>query len=435
MRRIFILIILAATQLSVSAQTNPKIEALYAYLKAQGVVHSCKLTNTYGNGLRKRFEVSLDMYDESRLAAPIANQYNIDSILSRLPGAEVDEEGNPTINGKKVKKLLVDGKEISLDGMVAVKKTESKIDSAYRAKAVRNREAYKQIRRTLSELQEEAVESYSYEYHQHGADTIITTMALKNPANTDVNVHSYKTPLSPVPEIHGAPETIYLRYYNLSKETVNMSPYVPLGCLSFVYDGIVSNVPTPTKDFDIAALQKRLAPILKDKRIKRRELLCRHDSTFDRYAYNDSLNRIGQYKKGIQMMSTSSLGPGGESRYTIYKLTNEEQAKAVLSQILDCVNQQIKDDPEQAYAVDSDAYFSTSYAKDIFTGYPSSQSYQDYYDGKRDVVKKMDIKSFMDTQGFYIIISINHGDETFPHEWKTLKSMVNGEKVYYKDSL
>lgn len=435
MRRIFILMILVAAHLSCSAQTNPKIEALYAYLKAQGIVHSYELSNTYGNGLRKRFEVSLDLYDESRLAAPLTKQYNIDSILSRLPGAEVDADGNPTINGKKVKKLLVDGKEISLDGMVAVKKTESKIDSAYRAKAVRNREAYKQIRRTLSELQEEAVESYSYEYHQHGADTIITTMALKNPANTDANVRSYKTPLSPVPEIHNAPETVYLRYYNLSKETVKISPYVPLGFLSFIYDGIVSNVPKPTKDFDIAALQKKLAPILKDKRIKRRELLCLHDSTFDRSAYNDSLNRIGQYKKGIQMMSTSSLGPGGESHYTIYKLTNEEHAKAILRQVLDCVNQQIKDDPEQAYAVASDAYFSASYAKDIFSGYPCSQSYQDYYDGKCDVVKRMDIKSFMDTEGFYIIISINHGDETFPHEWKTLKSMVNGEKVYYKEPL
>ena len=426
--------ILAAAHLGCSAQTNPKIEALYAYLKAQGIVHSYELSNTYGNGLRKRFEISLDIYDVSRFDAPLTKQYNIDSILSRLPGAEVDAEGNPTINGKKVKKLLVDGKEISLDGMVAVKKTESKIDSAYRAKAARNREAYKQIRHTLSELQEEAVESYSYEYHQHGADTIITTMALKNPANTDVNVHSYKTPLSPVPEIHGGPETVYLRYYNLSKDMV-ISPYVPLGYLSFVYDGIAAKVPKPTKDFDITALQKKLAPILKDKRIKRRELLCRHDSTFDRSAYNDSLNRIGQYKKGIQMMSTSSLGPGGESRYTIYKLTNEDHARAVLSQVLDCVKQQIKDDPEQAYMVMSDAYFSTSYAKDIFLGYPSSQSYQDYYDGKRDVVKKMNIKSFMDTEGFYVIISINHGDETFPHEWKTLKSMVNDKKEYYKDPL
>ena len=434
MRRIFILMILAAAHLGCFAQTNPKIEALYAYLKAQGIVHSYELSNTYGNGLRKRFEVSLDLYDESRFATQHTKQYNIDSILSRLPGAEVDAEGNPTINGKKVKKLLVDGKEITLDGMVAVKKTESKIDSAYRAKAVRNREAYKQIRRTLSELQEEAVESYSYEYHQHGADTIITTMALKNPANTDVNVYSHKSPLSPVPQIHSGPETVYLRYYNLSKDMV-ISPYVPLGYLSFVYDGIAAKVPKPTKDFDIAALQKKLTPILKDKRIKRRELLCRHDSTFDRSAYNDSLNRIGQYKKGIQMMSTSSLGPGGESRYTICKLTNEDHARAVLSQVLDCVNQQIKDDPEQTYAVASDAYFSTSYAKDIFSGYPCSQSYQDYYDGKRDVVKRMDIKSFMDTEGFYIIISVNHGDETFPHEWKTLKSMVNGEKEYYKDSL
>ncbi len=399
--------------------------------------------NGFGRIGRMSFRAIMENHPELEVVAvndltsaeTLAYLFKYDSVHDNFPG-EVHAEGDCiVVNGKKVKKLLVDGKEISLDGMVAFKKTESKIDSAYRAKAVRNREAYKQIRCTLSELQEEAVESYSYEYHQHGADTIITTMALKNPANTDVKVYSHKSPLSPVPQIHNGAETVYLRYYNLSKETANISPYAPTGYLNFIYDGIAAKAPKPTKDFDIAALQKKLAPILKDKRIKRHELLCRHDSTFDRSAYNDSLNRIGQFSKGFQSITSSSLGPGGESRYTIYKFTNEEQAKAVLRQVMDCVNQQIKDDPEQAYEVESDAYFNTSYAKNMFSGYPSSQSYQDYYDGKRDVVKKMDIKSHMDTEGFYIIISVNHGDDSFPFEWKTLKSMVNGEKVYYKEPL
>ena len=38
----------------------------------------------------------------------------IDELVKRIPGAEVDEDGNITINGKVVKKILVDGKEFML---------------------------------------------------------------------------------------------------------------------------------------------------------------------------------------------------------------------------------------------------------------------------------------------------------------------------------
>ena len=38
----------------------------------------------------------------------------IEELIKRIPGAEVDEEGNITINGKEVKKILIDGKEFML---------------------------------------------------------------------------------------------------------------------------------------------------------------------------------------------------------------------------------------------------------------------------------------------------------------------------------
>lgn len=38
----------------------------------------------------------------------------IEELIKRIPGAEVDEDGNITINGKEVKKILVDGKEFML---------------------------------------------------------------------------------------------------------------------------------------------------------------------------------------------------------------------------------------------------------------------------------------------------------------------------------
>lgn len=38
----------------------------------------------------------------------------IEELIKRMPGAEVDDDGNITINGKQVKKILLDGKEFSL---------------------------------------------------------------------------------------------------------------------------------------------------------------------------------------------------------------------------------------------------------------------------------------------------------------------------------
>ena len=38
----------------------------------------------------------------------------IEELIKRMPGAEVDEDGNITINGKQVQKILLDGKEFML---------------------------------------------------------------------------------------------------------------------------------------------------------------------------------------------------------------------------------------------------------------------------------------------------------------------------------
>ena len=42
------------------------------------------------------------------------SSFAIQELIKRIPGAKLDEEGNVTINGKKVKKVLLDGMEISL---------------------------------------------------------------------------------------------------------------------------------------------------------------------------------------------------------------------------------------------------------------------------------------------------------------------------------
>ena len=50
-----------------------------------------------------------------------------EEVIKRLPGAEIDKDGNVTINGKPVKKILVDGKDLMKEGSLKVP-TNIKLD-------------------------------------------------------------------------------------------------------------------------------------------------------------------------------------------------------------------------------------------------------------------------------------------------------------------
>ncbi len=52
----------------------------------------------------------------------------LEDLLKKMPGVEVDSEGKITVNGKEIKKVLIDGKEFfSDDPKVASKNLPSKM--------------------------------------------------------------------------------------------------------------------------------------------------------------------------------------------------------------------------------------------------------------------------------------------------------------------
>lgn len=66
------------------------------------------------------------MYNASAIRT--AEGSALEELVKKLPGAEVDDDGNITINGKTVKKILVDGKEFFLnDTKIAMKNLPTKI--------------------------------------------------------------------------------------------------------------------------------------------------------------------------------------------------------------------------------------------------------------------------------------------------------------------
>jgi len=363
MKRIISLIIFATLQLGCFAQENPKLESLYAYLKAKGLVQSYTLSNQHEEGLRKIYSVDFHVFKD------------------RQQGLN-----------------------------------EVKMDSAMRAKLHNHREAIKQVRRTLSELTEDAAESYSYEYHQGGKDTIITTIALNS--YTDDPIHPvFKNMGTTHMDGFKMPALVHFRYV-IHKNPESFS--FDTGMARLKVNAIVDSTLRATQDFDVKTLHKTILPLLKDKTIKRRTIHCQHDSTFD--VFHDTAVPASRCQK--------TLRARGDNNLTVYKFTSEDKAKAVLHQIMECARQYIAEHPREAYTICSDEYFQPLIFETMFKG----GTYEFEYNLERPRTS-MTIDTMMDEEGFYILINVYEDDEVLPDEWKTLKEMINGKKVYYKDKL
>ncbi|MBO4811808.1 MAG: hypothetical protein J5552_09655 [Prevotella sp.] len=395
MKRIISIIIFAAMQLGCIAQdngrsseshlsslrdgrvvtdegkANPKLESLYAYLKANGLVKYYTLSNKNQEGLRKRYEFNFGLNNE---------------------GPE------PTIDYMK-------------------KPLDSKADSAIRAEWRKTREAFHVVRRTLSELTQDAAESYSYEYHQNGHDTIITTIALKPYENEPIpkkfeylENDSYGT--------GKLPEMVHFRYTDSDRGLKNRMG--PIGFGELRVNTIVDTTFYATKDFDVDALHMAILPLFKDKTIKRHEIHCQHDSTVD--VFDDS------HKFDSYLRAEKSVRRRGDNHLTVYKFTSEEKAKTMLHQVMEYVRQYIADHPKEAYTIYSDEYFQPLNLARMFRGESCRNMYE--IDEPR---KSMTIDAIMDENGFYILINVWDDDEYLPFDWKRLKEKVNDKGVLYGD--
>ena len=372
MKRIISLAILALLQLACTAQDNPKLESLYAYLKAKGLVKYYTLSNKNQEGLRKRYEFNFGLHDDG--PAPIKD------FMGRL----------------------LDAKE----------------DSAVRAEWRSYREAFHVIRRTLSELTEDAAESYSYEYHLNGHDTIITTIALKPYENSPIP-KKFEYPENDSYGTGKTPEMVFFRYTDSDRGLKWRMARIGVGELRV--NTIVDTTLYATKDFNVDALHRALQPLFKDKTIKRHEIHCVHDSTFDVYTIDETTPFIEGFLRVEQ-----SVRRQGDNRLTVYKFTSEEKAKLKLHQVMECVRQHIADHPRQAYTICSDEYFPPLNSEEMFRGEPFKEPFSD-----NGIRKSITIDTLMDEHGFYILINVWEDDEAFPGDWKRQKEMVNGKIVYY----
>ena len=151
MKRLFILLILAAAHLVCAAQANPKIEALHAYLKTLGVDHTYSIENS-GSGQGWNLWIYQHLYDEKTFPDSLPDDFSKRPSFPQTDGIGTDSMGHITYNGKVVRKQS-EGENTDSNS-VTYMDVVSKAYNIIRTKALANREAFNQIQRTVSELQE-----------------------------------------------------------------------------------------------------------------------------------------------------------------------------------------------------------------------------------------------------------------------------------------
>lgn len=260
------------------------------------------------------------------------------------------------------------------------------------------------IRHTLDQLQEEAQESYHYEYHQGGNDTIIYSMNL---SHDTTQVAKYK---SDNRTWFHSDEHLYFSY----------EPYRPkngfTGNLSYtvrVPDASLDTVP-----YTLSALTDDIARLFKQHRINPRKATWQHDK-----AYSDSIWKQ-RSRDFISMYILDGYSCEGVTEVTIYTVPRDkEQLAQQLFQAFDSLAQKI-----------------TNYKQDFFFWYKYRTGFFDYrwdctlscYTEQNNQRGCYSMDVAYDDFGFHFFIAQTRGTQWVPKNWPSIKTFINGEKTYFK---
>ena len=276
-------------------------------------------------------------------------------------------------------------------------------DSALHVEREKLKRQVAAIRHTLDQLQEEAQESYHYEYH-HGNDTIIYSMNLCHDtaqvAKFQSDHHTW---------FHSD------EYLNFSYE-----PYLPkkgyTGNLSYtvrVPDASLDTVP-----YTLSALTDDIARLFKQHRINPRKATWQHDK-----AYSDSIWK--QHGQGfISMYSLDGYSREGVTEATIYTIPRDkEQLTQQVFHTLDSLAQKVANCKQ-------DFYFRYNYHTTLFNR--MWESILNCYTEPNNQRGCYSIDMAYDDFGFHFIIAQTRGVEWLPQNWPSIKTFINGEKTYFK---
>lgn len=263
------------------------------------------------------------------------------------------------------------------------------------------------VRHTLDDLQEDAAESYHYEYHKGGRDTIVYSMNLCR----DTTRYAKKYLGSNHP-IFNSDEFLD---FNFRSEKSDVS----MGHLSYAV-----SLPKPSEDAEKKSwetLAANITRLFKQNKIKPRKAVWRHDKEYsDSIWKNNGLGFEFRYK-----LSEHSLE--GITNATIFTVPVEQEQKAwqILHQI-DSIALKFTDGNHDylyryKYNINfKDPYWLPLLWEPTLSCFPLSEA--EYYS----------ISVRNDRFGFHFAITQTDGVEWIPSNWPNIKSFDNGKITYFK---
>lgn len=375
MKQLFTIILLASVAIAArSQQSNPQLHQLEQFIQEQGYAVSHTQSTGTERGISHQWSALLNAYI-------IHPQSAIDSTMSEA----------------------------------ALRRIVHQYDSINNLRRQHLTQALDSIRTTFACLGKDASESYLYEYHKDGTDTIKYSLAFRR---DDGALRTYRYNNSVY--FNNAGE-VALFDYTRSNDSDGWGA-TDWGYYSHLYT-IGNDISwDDMQPFDHAAFEALIAPKLKDakklKGAKAYPVYWRHDEGF-----NDDVGPKGNLVG--KTVRQSDYGPNshyGLTTGTLYfiPIQREAEAKALYRQIDSLAHSYVDSHPEQYYTYTFSSDFRYGNLRDMVRG----------RDIKGDA--SYELKALADDTGFYILSINTKGELWIPRDWPRLKSYVNGEMEYLK---
>ena len=375
MKKIFTVILLASVAIAArSQQSNPQLHQLEQFIQEQGYAVSHTQATGTERGISHQWSALLNAYI-------IHPQSAIDSTMSEA----------------------------------ALRRIVHQYDSINHLRRLHLTQALDSIRTTFAHLGKDASESYLYEYHKDGTDTIKYSLAFRRDDGA-LRTYRYNNSVS----FRNAGEVALFDYTR--RDDSDGWGATDWGYYSHLYT-IGNDISwDDMQPFDHAAFEALIAPALKAakklKGAKAYPVYWRHDEGF-----NDDVgpngNLVGKTVRQSDYGPNSHYGLTNGTLYFI-PIQHEAEAKALYRQIDSLAHSYVDSHPEQYYTYTFSSDFRYGNLRDMVLG-------QDFKDDSN-----YSLKALADETGFYILSINTKGELWIPRDWPRLKSYINGERVYLK---
>ena len=375
MKKIFTIILLASVAIAArSQQSNPQLHQLEQFIQEQGYAVSHTQSTGTERGISHQWSALLNAYI-------IHPQSAIDSTMSEA----------------------------------ALRRIVHQYDSINHLRRQHLTQALDSIRTTFARLGKDASESYLYEYHKDGTDTIKYSLAFRRDDGA-LRTYRYNNSVS----FRNAGE-VALFDYTRSNDSDGWGA-TDWGYYSHLYT-IGNDISwDDMQPFDHAAFEALIAPALKAakklKGAKAYPVYWRHDEGF-----NDDVGPNGNLVgKTVRQSDYGHNKHYGLTTGTLYfiPIQHEAEAKALYRQLDSLAHSYVDSHPEQYYTYTFSSDFRYGNLRDMVRG----------QDIKGDA--SYELKALVDDNGFYILSINTKGELWIPRNWPRLKSYVNGEMEYLK---